>query len=412
MRAARDPNLGSTGRRPVAFGGLAECIFARSAPSNGNVGHGEPPRGSRQAAANYRPVAYAPQNQKCRLRWFTVAFALLLWSNNSIEAQTKKATLDLVLPTDNDALFHGGGPAFYQYVERDYKGEKSTPWEGGQYGFVRDPVETAAGIVYTRFHEGIDIRCIHRDERGEPLDEVRAIADGQVVHTNLVPGYSNYGKYIVIEHRWDGSPYYSLYGHLSAIEVRQGQTVQRGERIGLMGYTGEGLNQARAHVHLELNLMLSHHFEAWYEKFYPHDPNHHGLYNGINLTGLDIARLYLELREKPSLTIPEFLAEEETSYKVTVPSSGYFELPKLYPWMVKGSTDKKTVSLEVSFARSGLPLKIEPSDKEVSQPRLTYVKKSSIDASYLTHGVATGRTSRARLTEYGRQMMRLLIYPD
>src|SRR5437773_4527212 len=87
-------------------------------------------------------------------------------------AQTETATVDLALPTDNDAIFHGGGPDFYQYVERDYRGEKSTPWEGGQYGFVRDPEQTRAGVVYTRFHEGIDIRCLHRDERGEPLDEV------------------------------------------------------------------------------------------------------------------------------------------------------------------------------------------------------------------------------------------------
>ena len=94
--------------------------------------------------------------------------------------------LDLVLPTDNDALFSGDGAAFYQYVERNYKGVKSTPWEGGQYGFVRDPTDTAGGVVYTRFHEGIDIRSLHRDANGEPLDEVRAIADGRVVHASLV----------------------------------------------------------------------------------------------------------------------------------------------------------------------------------------------------------------------------------
>src|SRR6266513_4611525 len=143
--------------------------------------------------------------------------------------------VDLVLLTANDALFSEGGPAFYQYIERNYKGVKSTPWEGGQYGFVRDPVETSAGIVYTRFHEGIDIRALRRDARGEPLDEVRAIADGKVVHTNPVPGYSNYGKYIVIEHRWDGSSYYSLYGHLSSITVKPGQEVRKGDQIAVMG---------------------------------------------------------------------------------------------------------------------------------------------------------------------------------
>src|SRR5207244_12897778 len=103
-------------------------------------------------------------------------------------AQTETATVDLALPTDNDAIFRGGGPDFYQYIERDYHGEKSTPWEGGQYGFVRDPVETSSGIVYTRFHEGIDIRCLHRDERGEPTDEVRASADGKVDRKSVLEG--------------------------------------------------------------------------------------------------------------------------------------------------------------------------------------------------------------------------------
>ena len=53
------------------------------------------------------------------------------------------------------------------------------------------------------FIEGIDIRSVHRDANGEPLDEVRAIADGQVVHVSLVPGSSSSGKYLLIEHRWE-----------------------------------------------------------------------------------------------------------------------------------------------------------------------------------------------------------------
>jgi murein DD-endopeptidase MepM/ murein hydrolase activator NlpD len=325
-------------------------------------------------------------------------------------AETETATVDLALPTDNDAIFHGGGPDFYQYIERDYNGEKSTPWEGGQYGFVRDPEQTRAGVVYTRFHEGIDIRCLHRDERGEPLDEVRAIADGKVVYTNSVPAYSNYGKYIVIEHRWDGSPYFSLYGHLSKIDVRSGDAVHRGQHIAVMGYTGAGINRERAHLHLELNLILTHKFQEWYDAFHQDDPNHHGIYNGINLCGLDIARLYLALREKPSVTIPQFIGQEEIFYKVAIPKSRHFELPKLYPWMVNGTIEPR--SWIVSFARSGLPLRIEPSDRKVKQPEIVYVKPSRLDASYLTNGIATGPGSRAHLTDYGQQMLRLFIYPD
>src|SRR6266446_3395842 len=327
-------------------------------------------------------------------------------------AMGENQTVDLVLPTDNDALFSGGGAAFYQYIERNYKGVKSTPWEGGQYGFVRDPTDTAGGVVYTRFHEGIDIRPLHRDAHGEPLDEVRPIADGKVVHVNAVPGYSNYGKYVVIEHRWDGSNYYSLYGHLSSISVQPGNTVTRGQRIAVMGYTGTGLNQERAHLHLELDLMLSRQFEAWYDASFKNDPNHNGIYNGMNLAGLDIARLYLALRKNPSLTIPEFLRDEETFYKVTLPKSRHFELPKLYPWMLAGGSRSEKSSWEVSFARSGLPLKIEPSAKHVTQPELSYVKTSPVDYSYLTRDEISGRGQGAHLTEYGRRLMQLLIWPD
>jgi murein DD-endopeptidase MepM/ murein hydrolase activator NlpD len=338
-----------------------------------------------------------------------LAFFLLIF----MPAETAHSQmLDLVLPTDNDALFAGDGTAFYQYVERNYKGTKSTPWEGGQYGFVRDPTDTAGGVVFTRFHEGIDIRSLHRDARGDPLDEVRAIADGKIVHANSVPGYSNYGKYIVIEHRWSGSNYYSLYGHLSSIVVQPGDTVTRGQRIAVMGYTGTGLNQERAHLHLELDLMFSRQFEAWYNTFFRNDPNHNGIYNGMNLAGLDVARLYLALRKNPGLTIPEFLNNEEIFYKVTLPNSRHFDLARLYPWMLAAGKRSEKSSWEISFARSGVPLRIESSDRRVTQPELTYVKKSSIDYSYLTRDIVSGHEGNAHLTNYGRQLMRLLIYPD
>jgi hypothetical protein len=344
------------------------------------------------------------------LRGILLGYVLFVFSIIPILAQNP--TVDLVLPTDNDALFSGGGAAFYQYIERNFKGVKSTPWEGGQYGFVRDPTDTAGGVVYTRFHEGIDIRPQRRDVRGEPLDEVRAIADGKVVHVNSVPGYSNYGKYTVIEHRWGGSNYYSLYGHLSSIAVHPGDTVKRGGRIAVMGYTGTGLNRERAHLHLELNLMLSPEFESWYNAFFRNDPNHNGIYNGMNLAGLDIARLYLALRKNPSLTIPEFLGREETFYKVTVPKARHFELPKLYSWMLTTGSRNEKSSWEVSFAQSGVPLRIESSDNSVTQPELSYVKKNSVDYSHLTRDIISGHGANAHLTDYGKQLMRLLIWPD
>ena len=67
---------------------------------------------------------------------------------------------------------------------------------------------------------------------------------------------------------------------------------------------------------------------------------------------------------------------------------------------------------EVSFAQSGVPLRIEPNDQSVTQPVLSYVKKSTANYSGLTRNVVGGRGANARLTDYGTQLMRLLTWPD
>ncbi|MEO6969988.1 MAG: M23 family metallopeptidase [Chthoniobacterales bacterium] len=338
--------------------------------------------------------------------------AVLLFLALITPAIAQEAPLHLTLPTDNTALLRGNGAEFYQVIERNVHGVISYPWQGGQYGFVRDPVATANGTIMTRFHEGMDIKPVRRDVRGEPLDDVRAIAGGIVVHVNSVAGRSNYGRYVVIEHRWGGCPYYSLYGHLKTIAVEKGQRVQERDTLGVMGYTGAGINRQRAHVHVELNLMLSDHFEEWHEPTHKNDPNYNGIYNGINLAGLDLARLFLALRDEPALTVPAFLAKEAAYYKVIVPNSPNFQLPWRYPWMLHGAPNDKPVAWEISFDRSGLPLRLAPSSKTVSGPELSYVKPGAVDYRNLTRGNLAGRGASARLTESGKALMRLLTFPD
>jgi len=331
----------------------------------------------------------------------------------SAGAQEKSSALNLSLPTENDALFHGGGAAFYQYIIRDFKGVKSMPWEGGQYGFVRNPIEAPGDLVYTRFHEGIDIKPLRRDANGEPTDPVRAIPDGTIAYVNLTPGYSNYGRYVVVEHRWDGASYYSLYGHLASALVQAGAKVNRGDQLGVMGHTGEGIDRERAHVHLELNLLLGRRFESWYDTFYKSEPNRHGIYSGINLAGLDIARLFLALRRTPGLTIPDFLSGEETFYKVTLPASPNFDLIQRYPWLLRrGAPESRPPSWEISFNRAGVPLLVEAKHTAVNGPILSFVKKRAGDYSDVTRGIVGGSGEHPRLTENGERLMRLLIWPD
>lgn len=327
-------------------------------------------------------------------------------------AQQSSAGLDLRLPTANNALYTGNGEEFYQFVDRNVGGVKTTPWEGGQYGFVRDPVETSIGLVYTRFHEGMDIKPMQRDAQGMPLDPVCAIADGTIAYANDVPAYSNYGRYVVIDHKWSGCHYYSLYAHLNLITVHAGQHIEKGGQIGIMGFTGTGIDQRRAHVHFEINLMLSSSFDAWHGTFYPADINHHGNYNGINLAGFNVAKFYLALKKNPSLTVPEFLSHEEVYYRVIVPDSPHFDLVHFYPWMLAGKPAGHPPSWEVSFTQSGVPLKIAPGTKPVGEAELSWIKPSPINYSMLTRDVVTGSGDHGKLSVSGQHLMKLLTSPD
>ena len=322
----------------------------------------------------------------------------------------------LLLPTRNDALLRGDGPGFYQYTDRTFERRRSRPWQGGQYGFVRNLRRTRHGLIHTRFHEGVDIKPIYRDGQGEPLDTVRAIDTGTVVYVNDVEDYSNYGKYVVVEHWWEGAPYYSLYAHLNDVWVRYRQRVRPGDGLGRLGYTGRGINRRRAHVHFEINLLLNEHFERWYADHYaPDDPNHHGVFSGLNLSGLDVPALYLA-QQKARRSVAELMAQEEVFYTVTAPSSA--DVPDLlwrYPWLSSFDPFLETAlpqAWELSFAASGLPLKIEPVYRTVEEPEVNVLARSPIDYRYQTKGAVEGTGRQAALTERGLRLLDLLMRVD
>ena len=100
------------------------------------------------------------------------------------------------------------------------------------FGYRIDP------IYKTRqMHTGMDFTA----DRGT---EVYATGDGVV---ELVENKRwGYGKSIIINH---GFGYKTLYAHLSAFEVKQGQKIKRGELIGLIGSTGKSTGP---HLHYEV----------------------------------------------------------------------------------------------------------------------------------------------------------------
>jgi hypothetical protein len=259
-------------------------------------------------------------------------------------------------------------------------------------------------VICTIFHEGIDVAPLRRDRAGNPLDPVSSIADGIVVHVSPQAGRSNYGKYLVIEHQWENSAIYSLYAHMAEITCKPGDPVKAGAVIGRMGYTGAGLNRTRAHLHLEVAMMMSGRFDDWLKGAL----NHHGNFNGMNLSGADVARLFLEHRKNPDLRFSEFIASTPVYFKVAVPAKGTPDFLIRHPWMLRGSPEG-ALSWEISFSATGMPVAFAPSQRRVDAAVVTAVRPSAIPHRYLTRNLISGQENRATLTNGGKQLVSLLM---
>lgn len=312
-------------------------------------------------------------------------------------------------PTENRHLLSGEPEKFYMYVDRTFEGERSTPWQGGAWGLVRNPVRVDGKIQYLRFHEGIDIAPIKRDKAGNPLDLIMSVADGTVVHVSDVAGRSNYGRYIVVAHPVSSSGDYvhSLYAHLAKSSVKVGDRVKRGSVLGQMGYTGSGLNRTRAHLHLEIGLMMSNNFDGWFKR-YSGGTNYHANYNGMNLIGMDVASFLVEHDKNPSLKVTDFIRQSPAYFKVTVPRRGNFEFSKRHPWLAYGDHSAAGPSWEISFTATGLPTGIAVSQRKVTEPIVSAVRNSDVAHRYLTRGLLTGEGSSATLSTNGKKLVALI----
>jgi murein DD-endopeptidase MepM/ murein hydrolase activator NlpD len=316
--------------------------------------------------------------------------------------------IKLSLPTENQHLFGDEPEKFYMYVDRIFEGETTKPWEGGSFGYVRSPIRVGGQVVMSRFHEGIDIAPVKRDKAGNPLDLVMSISKGTVSHTSPISGRSNYGKYVVVEHDWDNSKVYSLYAHLAEITAQVGDPVEAGSVLGRMGYTGAGLDRTRAHVHLEIGLLMNTNYQAWHDKNLG-SANYHGNFNGMNIAGVDVAAFFLEHRANPEMKFSEFLLSRPVQFKVTVPAADAEpEFLLRYAWMRREGVPDP-VSWEVGFAATGHAISFTPSNRSVNAPVVSHLRPSEIPQRWLTRGLLTGEGNSTTLSAGGKSLVSLVM---
>lgn len=105
-------------------------------------------------------------------------------------------------------------------------------------GYGTTSFAKSSGFYKGSFHNGLDF--------GTPVGtDVLAAADGKVVAIGNNGKYA-YGRYIAIDH---GNGIITMYGHLSAYKVSEGETVKEGDVIAKSGNTG---NSTGPHVHFSV----------------------------------------------------------------------------------------------------------------------------------------------------------------
>jgi len=133
---------------------------------------------------------------------------------------------ELVMLTKNKEIMLACLPAIQPVMNKNL-----TRMASG-FGWRIDPVYHTR-----RFHAGMDF--------ASPIGtDIFATGNGTVISEGWQQGY---GNCIQINH---GYGYLTLYGHMSAFKVRIGQTVKRGEVIGLVGSTGKSTGP---HCHYEVH---------------------------------------------------------------------------------------------------------------------------------------------------------------
>ncbi|HEU4423120.1 MAG TPA: M23 family metallopeptidase, partial [Pilimelia sp.] len=94
------------------------------------------------------------------------------------------------------------------------------------------------GMRWGRLHAGVDLAI----REGTPF---RAAHSGTVT---LAKWYGGYGNCVILDH---GNGIETVYGHASSLLVKEGQKVEAGDPIGLVGNTGHSYG---SHLHYEVHV--------------------------------------------------------------------------------------------------------------------------------------------------------------
>ena len=258
--------------------------------------------------------------------------------------------VEIVWPTPNPA-WADGKPA-REFLQHAGSGDA----ESGGFGGVRSNG--------TQFHEGLDIRALKRDRRGEPTDPIFAAMAGVVRHVSTIAGNSSYGRYLVLEHPDLAPGVYTLYAHLAKVDpaVKVGATVALHQVLGVMGHSSGGyvIPRERAHLHFEIGVMMTRNFQAWYDSKKFGSRNDHNVWNGMNLMGIDPLDFFNQWRARKVNTFEEYFALMRTAVRFRIATRRVPDFATRYPVLLSKPMPENLGGWEICCNWTGLPFRWTP----------------------------------------------------
>lgn len=276
--------------------------------------------------------------------------AALIWLSLLVVTPLAAQRIEFSWPTPNRAWEQGRG--IEAYVQPTVSGLA----ESGLFGCVR-----SNGL---QFHEGLDIKALRRDRRGEPTDEITAAMDGVVRYVNQRPGDSSYGRYVIVEHPDLKPAVFTLYAHLARVEpgLRAGQRVRRGQTIALMGRSAGGyaIPKDRAHLHFEIGLRFTDDFQAWFNWRRFGSPNTHEVWNGMNLVGIDPLDFLNEWKRGRVDNFQQYFDRMQSIVRLRVVTGEVPDFIRRYPALLAAPLQGPIGGWEVKCNSTGLPFSWTP----------------------------------------------------
>ncbi len=116
--------------------------------------------------------------------------------------------------------------------------------------------ENRKGLYESELFEGKRTHHVGIDIGGPVGTPIYAFYDGTIFDKKYLPAEGDYGNVIIMEHEFNGTKLWALYGHLSSKSLETfkiGDIVEKGQLIGWLGDKNEN-GGWEPHVHFQLSL--------------------------------------------------------------------------------------------------------------------------------------------------------------